>query len=130
MTDPIADLLTRMRNGLKARHEVVSVTNSRLKRVLLDVLKEKSFINDYSVNEKENKIEVRLKYVGGRKKIPAMLELKRVSRPGRRIYVSSRNLDQYVDSLGVSVLSTPLGLMTALEAQEKKAGGEVLCTIG
>ena len=130
MTDPVADLLTRIRNGLKARHEVVSVPNSRLKRALLDVLKQKSLVTDYSVNEKEKKIEICLKYGAGRKKIPAILELKRVSRPGRRVYVSSRGLAPYVDSLGLSVLSTPQGVMTAVEAQEKKLGGEVLCTLG
>ena len=80
--------------------------------------------------EKEKKIEICLKYGAGRKKIPAILELKRVSRPGRRVYVSSRGLAPYVDSLGLSVLSTPQGVMTAVEAQEKKLGGEVLCTLG
>jgi small subunit ribosomal protein S8 len=126
--DPIGDLLTRIRNGQLRRKGKISSPNSRLRIRLLDVLQEEGFIRGYAeVEVKGHKeLEIELKYHEGQ---PVIRELKRVSTPGRRVYSSVKDLKPHRSGLGVSILSTPQGLMTDTSAREKNVGGEVLCQV-
>ena len=126
--DPIGDLLTRIRNGQLRRKNKVSSPNSRLRIRLLDVLQEEGYIRGYAeVETKGHKeLEIELKYHEGQ---PVIRELKRVSTPGRRVYSSVKDLKPHRSGLGVSILSTPQGLMTDTSAREKNVGGEVLCQV-
>jgi small subunit ribosomal protein S8 len=126
--DPIGDLLTRIRNGQLRRKGKISSPNSRLRIRLLDVLQEEGYIRGYAeVEVKGHKeLEIELKYHEGQ---PVIRELKRVSTPGRRVYSSVKDLKPHRSGLGVSILSTPQGLMTDTSAREKNVGGEVLCQV-
>jgi small subunit ribosomal protein S8 len=126
--DPIGDLLSRIRNGQMRRKNKISSPNSRLRIRLLDVLQEEGFIRGYAeVEVKGHKeLEIELKYHEGQ---PVIRELKRVSTPGRRVYSSVADLKPHCQGLGVSILSTPQGLMTDTSAREKNVGGEVLCQV-
>ena len=126
--DPIGDLLTRIRNGLLRRKAKVSSPNSRLRTRLLDVLQSEGYIRGYAeVETKGHKeLEIELKYHEGE---PAIRELKRVSTPGRRVYSSVSDLKPHRQGLGVSIISTPQGVMTDTSAKEKNVGGEVLCQV-
>ena len=126
--DPIGDLLTRIRNGQMRRTAKVNSPNSRLRVRLLDVLQEEGFIRGYAeVESKGHKeLEIELKYHEGE---PVIRELKRISTPGRRVYSSVSDLKPHRQGLGVSILSTPKGLMTDTAAKEKNVGGEVLCQV-
>jgi small subunit ribosomal protein S8 len=128
ITDPIGDLLTRIRNGQMRRTAKVNSPNSRLRVRLLDVLQEEGYIRGYAeVEVKGHKeLEIELKYHEGE---PVIRELKRISTPGRRIYSSVSDLKPHRQGLGVSILSTPKGLMTDTTAKEKNVGGEVLCQV-
>ena len=127
--DPIGDLLTRIRNGQLRRSAKVRSPNSRLRVRLLDVLQEEGFIRGYAEVEFKSgasELEIELKYHEGQ---PVIRELKRVSTPGRRVYSSVSDLKPHRQGLGVSILSTPLGVMTDSSAREKNVGGEVLCQV-
>ena len=126
--DPIGDLLTRIRNGQLRRTAKINSPNSRLRVRLLDVLQEEGFIRGYAeVEVKGHKqLEIELKYHEGE---PVIRELKRISTPGRRVYSSVSDLKPHRQGLGVSILSTPKGLMTDTTAKEKNVGGEVLCQV-
>jgi len=126
--DPIGDLLTRIRNGQLRRSSKVRSPNSRLRVRLLDVLQEEGYIRGYAeVEIKGHKqLEIELKYHEGE---PVIRELKRISTPGRRVYSSVSDLKPHRQGLGVSILSTPKGLMTDTTAKEKNVGGEVLCQV-
>ena len=126
--DPIGDLLSRIRNGQMRRKAKISSPNSRLRVRLLDVLQEEGFIRGYAeVESKGHKeLEIELKYHEGE---PVIRELKRVSTPGRRVYSSVSDLKPHRQGLGVSILSTPQGVMTDSTAREKNVGGEVLCQV-
>jgi small subunit ribosomal protein S8 len=126
--DPIGDLLTRIRNGQLRRKGKISSPNSRLRIRLLDVLQEEGFIRGYAeVEVKGHKeLEIELKYHEGQ---PVIRELKRISTPGRRVYSSVKDLKPHRSGLGVSILSTPQGVMTDTSAREKNVGGEVLCQV-
>ena len=126
--DPIGDLLTRIRNGQLRRKAKINSPNSRLRIRLLDVLQEEGYIRGYAeVEVKGHKeLEIELKYHEGQ---PVIRELKRVSTPGRRVYSSVKDLKPHRSGLGVSILSTPQGLMTDTSAREKNVGGEVLCQV-
>src|SRR5277367_1692670 len=126
ITDPIGDLLTRIRNGQMRKLAKIKSPNSRLRIRLLDVLQEEGYIRGYAeVETKGHKeLEIELKYHEGQ---PVIRELKRVSTPGRRVYSSVKDLKPHRSGLGVSILSTPQGLMTDTCAREKNVGGEVLC---
>jgi small subunit ribosomal protein S8 len=128
INDPIGDLLTRLRNGQMRRSSKVRSPNSRLRIRLLDVLQEEGFIRGYAeVEFKGHKeLEIELKYHEGE---PVIRELKRVSTPGRRVYSSVGDLKPHRQGLGVSILSTPQGVMTDSSAREKNVGGEVLCQV-
>ena len=130
ITDPIGDLLARIRNGQLRGTAKIKSPNSRLRVSLLDVLQQEGFIRGYAeVEFKETgrkELEIELKYHEGR---PAIRELKRVSTPGRRVYTSVKDLKPHRQGLGVSIVSTPQGVMTDSTAREKNVGGEVLCQV-
>ena len=128
MTDPIADLLTRIRNANKMHHEKVSIPSSSLKLNILKVLKEEGFITDYVVIEdnKQNNIEVTLKYNNNECVIKG---LRRISKPGLRKYTDVENLPKVLHGLGIAIISTSKGVMTDSEARKQKIGGEVLAYV-
>ena len=128
-TDPIADMLTRVRNANKALHAQVEMPSSGQKVELARLLKDEGYIASYSV-EKEgsfDKLVVELKYADGRRRV--ITQVKRVSKPGRRIYAKKDNLPKVLGGLGTAVISTSSGLMTAREAQRLGVGGEVVCFV-
>lgn len=129
MTDPIADLLTRIRNGLQARKESVVVPHSILKEDLLKILKMTGYVSNFIVEKKspQSEIIVTLRYFGGQK--PVIHSIRRVSRPGGRQYRGYKELNKFNRSLGVAILSTPKGVMTSRDATRLKVGGEVLCEV-
>jgi small subunit ribosomal protein S8 len=126
--DPIGDLLTRIRNGQMRRSAKVRSPNSRLRTRLLDVLTAEGYIRGYAEVEIKGyrELEIELKYHEG---LPVIREIKRISTPGRRVYFSVSELKPHRSGLGVSILSTPQGVMTDASAREKNVGGEVLCQV-
>lgn len=131
MTDPIADYLTRLRNAIKANHRIVEIPASNLKKELTKVLFDKGFILSYKFEQKEgNKatIKIALKY-NPVTKLPAIVHLERVSRPGLRKYAKANEIPSVLNGLGVAVVSTSKGLMTDKEARQLNVGGEVLCIV-
>jgi small subunit ribosomal protein S8 len=129
ITDPIGDLLSRIRNGQLRGKAKVTSPNSRLRIRLLDVLQAEGFIRGYAEVEFKDglkQLEIELKYHEGR---PVIRELKRVSTPGRRVYASVKELKPHRQGLGVSIVSTPQGVMTDSSAREKNVGGEVICQV-
>jgi small subunit ribosomal protein S8 len=129
ITDPIGDLLTRIRNGQLRGMSKVKSPNSRQRVRVLDVLQAEGFIRGYAEMEFKGgrrELEIELKYHEGR---PVIRELKRISTPGRRVYASVRDLRPHRSGLGVSIVSTPQGVMTDTSAREKNVGGEVLCHV-
>ena len=129
MTDPIADYLTRIRNGLRAGHEAVEIPASRIKKAITEILKEEGFIEDFMVldDRRQGIIRIDLKYQEDR--VPVIRKLERTSRPGRRHYASLEELPKVLGGLGVAIVSTSKGLMTDKNARRQKVGGEVLCTV-
>lgn len=129
VSDPIADMLTRIRNGLKAKFPKVDVPSSRLKLEIARILKDEGYILNYKiVDEGSHKaIRVYLKYQDGG--APVISNLERVSRPGCRVYVGSREIPKVLGGLGVSILTTPRGVMTGREARRQNVGGELLCRV-
>lgn len=128
MTDPIADMLTRIRNAQRVRKDFVEVPYSKLKSHLADILKNEGYIAGVDVEENLGRktIQLELKYENAE---PVIKELNRVSKPGRRVYVGAKNIPYVFDDLGIAVISTSQGLMTNKQARAKKVGGEVLCEI-
>ena len=129
ITDPIGDLLSRIRNGQLRGKAKITSPNSRLRIRLLDVLQSEGFIRGYAEVEFKTgmrEIEIELKYHEGH---PVIRELKRVSTPGRRVYASVKDLKPHRQGLGLSIVSTPQGVMTDTTAREKNVGGEVICQV-
>jgi len=128
MTDPIADLLTRIRNGQSARKSEVSLDSSKLKTAIVRVLKEEGYVADYRVDAEgqKPKLTIGLKYYEGR---PVIDRLERVSRPGLRIYRSKDELPKVLGGMGTVIVSTPKGVMTDRQARSIGQGGEVLCIV-
>jgi small subunit ribosomal protein S8 len=130
ISDPIGDLLARIRNGQLRGTAKIKSPNSRLRVRLLDVLQQEGYIRGYAEVEFKDsgrkELEIELKYHEGR---PAIRELKRISTPGRRVYTSVKELKPHRQGLGVSIVSTPQGVMTDSTAREKNVGGEVLCQV-
>ena len=124
MTDPIADMLTRMRNALKVGKTEVEVPISKLKFEIAKLLEKESWVE--SVKEKDGNIKITFKYEKGN---PAISYLKRVSKPGCRIYAKYKEMPIVLDGLGIAVVSTPKGIMTNNEAKKSRVGGEILCEI-
>lgn len=129
MTDPIADLLTRIRNAQTSRHAEVRIPYSKLKHEIVKLLYQEGFVGAYRTLSEAGKklIEVSLRYVG--KKEPTIIQLKRVSRPGRRVYSGSEEIPVVRNGMGVVILSTSKGILTGRQAKAEKVGGEVLCSI-
>ncbi|MFC1994057.1 30S ribosomal protein S8 [Chloroflexota bacterium] len=130
LTDPIADMLTRVRNANTARHDSVPIPASKIKIAIAKVLKEEGFINDYEVikgNTPQRMLKVRLKYT--EKSQPVLSNLKRVSKPGLRAYCQRGEIPRVYGGLGIAILSTPLGVLTGHQAWKNKVGGEVLCYV-
>ena len=129
MTDPIADMLTRIRNANTVKHETVNVPASKLKVELAKLLKSEGFIADYEVNEegKFKVITITLKYDAAGK--PVITKLERISKPGLRHYSKAKNLQKVLGGMGVAIVSTPKGLLTDRKARKENVGGEVLCYV-
>ena len=128
MNDPLGDLLTRIRNAQMRSKNKVSSPNSRLRESVLEVLKSEGYIRGYAVVEREGRseIEIELKYFDG---APVIREIERISKPGRRVYTSVRNLPRINNGLGVAIVSTPKGVMADHDARDANVGGEILCTV-
>ncbi len=129
MTDPLADMFTRIRNGSKEKFEKIDVPSSKLKREITRVLKEEGYIKNFKVvtdDHKHEMIRIFLKYDAAKKGI---IRIKRVSRPGRRIYVGIDRIPSVMSGLGISILSTPRGILTDKGARKANVGGEVLCYV-
>lgn len=124
VTDPIADMLTRIRNALHALHKDVAIPTSKIKADMAKILKEEGYIEDYEVSDTE--ITVALKYIKGK---PVISGMKKVSKPSRRVYVGSHDIPRVQNGIGVCVLSTSSGVMTGETAHDRNVGGEVLCEI-
>ena len=127
--DPIADMLTRVRNALIARHAKVDVPASRLKNELARILKEEGYILNFKLTEEGSKkfIRLYLKYTPA--SLPVISRIERVSRPGCRVYVGSKEIPRILGGLGINILTTPKGVMTGSSARREGVGGEVLCQI-
>jgi small subunit ribosomal protein S8 len=128
-TDPIADMLTRIRNANKAMHETARMPTSRMKEQIARLLKEEGYIKDYRVESGESfdTLVVELKFGRNRERI--ITDLKRISKPGRRVYARKDRLPRVLGGLGTAILSTSSGLVTARDAQERGIGGEVICFV-
>lgn len=129
MTDPIADMLTRIRNAALARHDRTEIPLSKLKLSIAEILKSEGFISDVSVDKSGfGTIAVTLKY-RGRDRLSAIAGLRRASTPGRRLYVGCEDIPKVLNGVGTAILSTSSGLMTGRDAAAKRIGGEVLCEV-
>ncbi|WP_420474767.1 30S ribosomal protein S8 [Noviherbaspirillum sp. ST9] len=128
MSDPIADMLTRIRNAQVVQKTTVAMPSSKVKVAIANVLKDEGYIEDYAVSEADGKSELKigLKYYAGR---PVIERLERVSRPGLRIYKGKDDIPQVMNGLGVAIVSTPKGVMTDRKARATGVGGEVICYV-
>ena len=128
-TDPIADMITRIRNGQLRKLNTVSIPNSRFRAKILNVLKDEGYISNYKIlSEKQNNksLIVDLKYNNG---IPVIKNIARVSKPGRRVYAKANSIPKIQNGLGIAIVSTSLGIMSDNDARTKKIGGEVICRV-
>ena len=128
MNDPLGDLLSRIRNAQMRNKSKVTSPNSRLRESVLGVLKNEGYIRGYTVMERDGRseIEIELKYFDGE---PVIREIERVSKPGRRVYTSVKNMPRINNGLGVTIVSTPKGVMADHDARDANVGGEILCTV-
>ncbi|NWG17827.1 MAG: 30S ribosomal protein S8 [Chloroflexi bacterium] len=132
ISDPVGDMLTRIRNALLAGKASVEIPSSRLKVEIARILKEEGFIEDYTVGDEKPApiMQIVLKYYGARRdRKPVITHLERVSKPGRRIYRGRRDLPRVMSGIGIAIVTTPKGVMTAQEARRQRVGGEVLCYV-
>ncbi|MGB3051908.1 MAG: 30S ribosomal protein S8 [Polyangiales bacterium] len=128
MTDPIADMLTRIRNAAQAQHEHTVLPSSKLKAQLAEIFKQEGYIDDYRVEDGVQKsLTIFLKY--GRDRQSAFVGMRRASRPGRRFYVGHHDIPRVHNGMGVAILSTSIGIMTGRDARDKRVGGELLCEV-
>lgn len=129
MTDPIADLLTRIRNGQKAGHEAVSIPASRIKHEIVRILKAEGYIKNFKfiADNKQGILKVFLKY--DEDNVPSIRDLRRVSTPGRRVYAAVDKIPVVKNGMGIAIISTSRGVLTDRRAKKDKVGGEVLCTV-
>ena len=129
MSDTLGDMLTRIRNGQSTQKKKIDAPASRFRKNVLEVLKREGYIRNFSEIEKKpgiNFFEIELKYYEGK---PVISEIKRISKPGRRVYSSIKSLQKTYNGLGISILSTPRGVMSDNEAREANVGGEILCMV-
>jgi len=133
LTDPISDMLTRIRNAVMGGHTLVAMPSSKLKAAIADILKQEGFIESYEVVDDESGFKVlrmSLKYIGSRRQRRSVISgLERVSRPGRRIYAKRSEIPWVLSGLGVAILSTPKGVMSGRRARQLGVGGEILCKV-
>jgi small subunit ribosomal protein S8 len=133
MTDPISDMLTRIRNGLLAGHAIVSMPQSKMKAALAQILKDEGYIEKFEVATEDGPqgvLRLYLKYMGERRdRRPVITGLERVSRPGRRVYAGRQDIPRVLSGLGVTIVSTPKGVMTGARARKLGVGGEIICKI-
>lgn len=134
VTDPIADMLTRIRNGVMAGHSQVALPSSKIKIEIARILKEEGFIENFEVADGEGAahkvLRVKIKYVGERRqRRPVISGLERVSKPGRRIYTKKQDIPWVLSGIGIAILSTPKGVMTGQRARQLGVGGEILCKV-
>ena len=128
LTDPVADFLARIRNAIRARHQKLDVPASKLKAEIASILKEEGYISNYKTQEEEGKqvLRVYLKYGGAE---AAIRDLARISRPGCRVYIGRDEIKRVQGGLGISILTTPKGVMTGRQARREGVGGELLCEV-
>ena len=130
--DPIADMLTRIRNALMAGMAEVAIPNSKIKIEIARILADEGYIDSYTVGEEQpvSLIHIKLKYFGNRRnRRPVITSLQRISKPGRRVYRGSRDLPRVMSGIGIAIVTTPKGVMTDQEARRRRVGGEVLCYV-
>lgn len=129
MTDPIADMLTRIRNASRSHHDSVDMPASRMKRAIAQILREQGFVKDFEMvkDSRYPTLRLHLRYTGKRE--PIITGIRRVSKPGQRIYRKATTMPRVVGGLGIAIVSTPRGLMTEREARRSNVGGEVLCYV-
>ena len=127
LSDPIGDMLARIKNAQVRNHSKVSLPSSKFKSKIADVLKAEGYIIDYKINDsKKPSLEINLKYNSGN---PVINTIERISKPGRRIFSSASSLPKINNGLGIAIVSTPLGVMTDVDARKKKLGGEIICKV-
>ncbi len=126
LTDPIADMLTRIRNAHLALHKEVSVPRSKMKEALASILKQEGYVEDFALDNNDRDIKIQLKYYKNR---PAISGLKRISKPGRRMYVASDAIPRVQNGLGICILSTSKGVLAGESAKNANTGGELLCEV-
>jgi len=134
VSDPIGDMLTRIRNALMVGHSMVAMPSSKMKVAIAKILKEEGYISSYEVVDDEKThqkvLRIRLKYIGERRqKRSVITDLERVSRPGRRIYTGKKEMPWVLSGMGIVILSTPKGVMTGQRARQLGVGGEIICKI-
>lgn len=132
--DPIADMLTRIRNAVMAGHTLVALPSSKLKIEIAKILKDEGFIEGFEVADTENSVQrvlrLKIKYVGERReRRPVISGIERVSKPGRRVYTKKQDIPWVLSGIGVAILSTPKGVMTGARARQLGVGGEILCKV-
>jgi small subunit ribosomal protein S8 len=129
VTDPIADMLTRIRNGIRARHSRVEMPSSKLKVEIARILKDEGYIGNYKVAEEGKKklLRIALRYDGDG--VSVISSLQRISKPGRRVYVGSKEVPRVLGGLGVAIVTTPKGVMTGKAARQSGLGGELICNV-
>lgn len=130
VTDTISDMLTRIRNANMVKHQIVQIPSTKMSLAIAEILKEEGFIEDFESYEENKKkyLLISLKYTG-KTRTPVICKIDRVSKPGLRVYSSSKKLPKVLDNLGIAIISTSKGVMTNLKAQELGIGGEILCYI-
>jgi len=131
-SDPIADMLTRIRNALMAGKATVEIPTSKLKVEIARILKDEGYIEDYTIGEEKPvpMINITLKYYGSRRdRRPVITNIERVSKPGRRIYRNCQDLPRVMSGIGIAIVTTPKGVMTAQQARRQRVGGEVICYV-
>ena len=128
LSDPIGDMLARIKNSQLRNHKKVALPSSNFKVKIAEVLKNEGYINNYEVssNEKKSRLEIELKYNYGS---PVISSIQRVSKPGRRIFSSAESLPKINNGLGIAIVSTPKGVMTDIDARKQKIGGEIICKV-
>lgn len=133
-SDPIADMLTRLRNGLMAGHSSVSLPSSKLKLAIAEILKQEGYLEGFDLQREDGAVQptlrLALKYVGARReKRPVITGVERVSKPGRRVYARKKEIPWVLSGMGIAILSTPKGVMTGARARQLGVGGEVICKV-
>jgi small subunit ribosomal protein S8 len=132
VNDPISDMLTRIRNAIMAHHSEVAIPYSKMKEGIARILKDEGFVLDYKIGDEEpfKWIHIELKYVGSRReRTSVMTGLKRISKPGRRVYAGYQNMPWVLSGMGIAIVTTPQGVMTDQQARRDRVGGEILCHV-